>query len=393
MLRGAGLACRTGLRSLLFEVWDSRRVAQANLVSRTLGPWAGTVTHTDENQVCGMVPDEKWEKTQRMIRKVAAMLDHMSLLLHHLLVGRSFLNYVVCTYTWLNPYIKGLHLTIESWRLGREAPGFKLKGKDLEQAMAAWAESRGTPCRRADNGLEEDTPLRVEEAPVKVRAVPRLQRDVACLLELTGSRNPPQQLYQAKHVMAFFVIGDASGLGKGVAVVEQYGVDYESGPWRMRWRKKSSSVREAENLTDRVERLVKDELLFEHEVFVMTENTALEGAYYKGHSPSEKLNDIVFRLHKAEWDGGFLLHVLHILGKRMKATGVDGLSRGDLAEGILAGADPFSFFPFNLGANKRSKGAVSAWVRDWWRTKRGEDWGGFPLDEVTRESMFELKNM
>jgi hypothetical protein len=239
--------------------------------------------------------------------------------------------------------------------------------------MAAWAESRGTQCRWVEDGLEEDTPLHTEEAPVEVRAVPRLQRDMACLLELTESRNPPRQLYRAKHVMAFFAIGDASGSGKGVAVVEQYGVDYESGPWWMKWRKESSNVREAENLMDRVERLVKDKLLFEHEVFVMTDNTTFEGAYYKGHSPSKNLNNIVFRLHKAERDGGFLLHVLHISGKRMKATGVDRLSRGDLTEGILTGADPFSFLPFNLGANERSKGAVSAWIRDWWRTKRGKD--------------------
>jgi hypothetical protein len=72
-------------------------------------------------------------------------------------------------------------------------------------------------------------------------------------------------------------------------------------------------------------------------LFVMTDNTLFKGAYYKGHSPSEKLNDIVFRLHKAVRDGGFILHVLHISGKRMKATGVDGLSRGDLTEGMLAG--------------------------------------------------------
>jgi hypothetical protein len=79
-----------------------------------------------------MVSNEKWEKTQWMIREVVAMLDHKFLPLHHLLVVRGFLNYVVHTYTWLNPYIKGLHLTIDLWRPGREASGFKLKGKDLE---------------------------------------------------------------------------------------------------------------------------------------------------------------------------------------------------------------------------------------------------------------------
>ena len=79
-----------------------------------------------------------------------------------------------------------------------------------------------------------------------------------------------------------------------------------------------------------------------HEVFVMTDNMAFEGAYY-----SAKLNNIIFRLHKAKRDGGFILHVLHISGKRMKATGVDGLSRGNLREKMLAGTDPFSFLPFN----------------------------------------------
>jgi hypothetical protein len=109
------------------------------------------------------------------------------------------------------------------------------------------------------------------EAPEGVQAVPRLARDVECLMELTKSTEPPRQLYRAKHVVAFFVTGDASGSGKGVAVVEQYGVDYEAGPWKMQWRKESSNVREAENLTDRIERLSQESTLFEHEVFVLTD--------------------------------------------------------------------------------------------------------------------------
>ena len=125
----------------------------------------------------------------------------------------------------------------------------------------------------------------------------------------------------------------------------------------------------------------------------MTDNTAFEGAYYKEHSPSAKLNGIVFRLHKAERDGDFILHVLHISGKRMKATGVNGLSRGNLTEGMLAGADPFSVLPFNRGAEDRSQGAVGSWVLSWWRTKKGKDWGGMPLEEVTPETMFGLKDM
>ena len=60
---------------------------------------------------------------------------------------------------------------------------------------------------------------------------------------------------------------------------------------------------------------------------------------------------------------------------------------------MLAGADPFSFLPFNQGADERASGAVGEWVRSWWRTKKGKDWGGMPLEEVTPETMFELKDM
>ena len=84
----------------------------------------------------------------------------------------------------------------------------------------------------------------------------------------------------------------------------------------------------------------------------------------------------------------------------MKATGVDGLSRGDHTEGMMAGEDPMSFLPFHLGADARSRGRVGKWVRSWWRTsdqaqdpEQERDWGGLPLEEVNQDNMFELKNV
>ena len=101
-----------------------------------------------------MVSQEKWEKTKRLVMELSRMLEQDFLPLQRLLVIRGFLIYMVWTYPWLNPYIKGLHLTIDSWRPGREESGFKMRGKELEQALAAWAESRGLPCQREDD--EED---------------------------------------------------------------------------------------------------------------------------------------------------------------------------------------------------------------------------------------------
>jgi hypothetical protein len=155
-------------------------------------------------------------------------------------VIRGFLIYVVRTYPWLNPYIKGLHLMIDSWRPGREESGFKMRGKELEQALAAWVEGRDLPCRREDDGpdiIAPPPPLEGRESqacmgdrvPGDGRLVPRFWRDVACLLELTESRKPPRQLYRAKHtVHFFFVIGDVSQFSV------RYGYSFLARPTKVR---------------------------------------------------------------------------------------------------------------------------------------------------------------
>jgi hypothetical protein len=94
-----------------------------------------------------MLSQEKWEKIKLLIKEMSRMVEQDFLLLQRLLMIRGFLIYVVQTYPWLNPYIKGLHLRIDSWRPGREESDFKMRGKELKCALAAWAEGRGLPCR------------------------------------------------------------------------------------------------------------------------------------------------------------------------------------------------------------------------------------------------------
>jgi hypothetical protein len=344
-----------------------------------------------------MVSQEKWDKTKGLLKELTDMLTKGPLPLQRMLEIWGFLMYVVRTYPWLNPYMKGINLTIDSWRAGRAEDGFKMTAKELQVFESSKWSNAGLPCRRADEEEDGGTPAtqapEEECAPATVEPVPCYLRDLECLVKLTDTSEQPRQLYRARRQSAFFVVGDASGKGKGNAVIEQYGVDYESGAWNLEWREKSSNCREAENLTDRLERLVASGLLHDHEVFLITDNSSFEGAYYKGHSPTRNLSEIVFRVHKAERDGGFILHVIHISGKRMKASGVDGLSRGDLTEGMMGGQDPLSFIPFHLGADERSNGLVDTWVRSWWRSKRGADFGGLPLTQVTKDNMFELRDL
>ena len=45
------------------------------LPSRTPGPWAGMATHTNRDQVCGMVSQEKWETTKLLIIEPSMMVE------------------------------------------------------------------------------------------------------------------------------------------------------------------------------------------------------------------------------------------------------------------------------------------------------------------------------
>jgi hypothetical protein len=122
------------------------------------------------------------------------------------------------------------------------------------------------PCQQAEEHPEINPEAgnahgregRANELPVNMRPAPRFLQDLKYLSQLMDAEMLPRQLYQAKHLAALFVIGDASSKAKGAVVVSQHGLDYESGVWSEQWRGKSLNVREAENLTDRLERLAAE---------------------------------------------------------------------------------------------------------------------------------------
>jgi hypothetical protein len=262
-------------------IQDASRKRTSPMV--TPGPWAGMVTHTERGSVVGMLSQEKWDKTRRMIEELLEMIPKGPLPLQWMLEIRGFLMYIVRTYTWMNPYIKGMHNMIDSWQEGRAEDGFKLMAKERQRLQSLLLEARGLPCRRAEEGWEDQAAtlsqgLDERVASETVMPVERYLQDLECLQELTLTEEPPKQLYRATHQSALFVIRDASGKAKGSAVVEQYGVGYESGTWNLEWRLKLSNCREAESLTDRLEHLVGEGSLQNHEVFLITNNSAFKGA-------------------------------------------------------------------------------------------------------------------
>ena len=248
---------------------------------------------------------------------------------------RSFLNYVVRTYPWMNPYVKGLHLTIEGWRPGRVAGGWR------DNWRARSKPSLHMPARRAwdtrDEEARQEEGTEDQEAPATVAVQPRLRSDIRCLLQLTAPRTPPRERYRAGSTsVAYYMPGDASGKGFGSALIGPDRITYHAGTWAKEWRDESSNFREADNLVLKVEDLVKEGTMQDQELFLFTDNWVFENCYYKGHSASKKLSDVILRLYLAQRNGRLRLHVTHVTGTRMKAVGVDGLSRGDYLEGLVS---------------------------------------------------------
>ena len=73
--------------------------------------------------------------------------------------------------------------------------------------------------------------------------------------------------------------------GKGNTVIEQYGIDYKSGAWNLEWQEKSLNCRDAENLTDHLERLVANVSLLDHKVFLIRTTPLLRKLITRGILP------------------------------------------------------------------------------------------------------------
>jgi hypothetical protein len=107
--------------------------------------------------------------------------------------ARGFLVYVGRTYTTMLPYLKGVHLSIDSWWAHQDNEGWQIK------------ENGGSP-------LEEEP----ETTPSQVEAVPRVARDLEALEKLTVAEEPPEiRVCPVTTTSVAFMYGDASGVGFG----------------------------------------------------------------------------------------------------------------------------------------------------------------------------------
>jgi len=185
---------------------------------------------------------------------------------------RGFFVHLQCIYPAIAPYRTGVHLTLDSWRPDRDSDG--------------WADP---------DWIDDETKI---SAPQRATPVTRFAEDLQSLGDLFGPDHPPKRLVRTnKYTTCIYGFADASGSGFGSTfALPNSEVRYRYGVWGRDADHVSSNYHELRNVVEALEEAYHDGHLHNCEVFLFTDNSTREGAYYRGNSPSRSLFELVLRL-------------------------------------------------------------------------------------------------
>jgi hypothetical protein len=235
-----------------------------------------------------------------------------------------------------------------------------------DKAWNAYLEGQVAEGRMSEEELEAVLSMLLDAvAPELVRAVPRFKFDLHAMSLFFKPGSPPEVTDRVSKILyVMYGFGHASGMGFGSSIQTATGLLYRIGVWVGDKGNETSNYREFTNVVEALEEEGAIGRLAGCRVFFCTDNSTVEAAIYKGSSKSEKLHALVVRFLCLQSKFGVLVTVWHVSGKRMIAQGADGLSRGLLNEGVMAGELILSFVLFHLSAVDRSS-EVCDWVKSW----------------------------
>ena len=331
--------------------------------SQSPGLWSGSLVKTDNENVYVSTSQAKWNKgrsivfdwiAQYVTHDVSSASTEPSFDYKSMEKGRGFLVHLGTTYPWIMTRLKGVHHTLESWRGRRDLDGWKLKDDEWDTIC--------NEARRSDSDVLWPKPSHNG----LVVAVKRLRWDLLALGNLLSDTTPPLRLVRGRKLMIVkYGFGDASGSGFGTSWQDgDNGISYRHGVWGKDTSSRSSNFRELKNLVDSLESMSHSEDLCGVELFLFTDNVVAESAFYKGTSSSPLLFQLILRLIMLEKLNQMRIHLIHVAGTRMVAQGSDGLSRGNMLEGVMSGMSMLSFVPLNKSALEVQTN-LEDWLKSW----------------------------
>ena len=343
--------------------------------SKKPGAWSGAMCESIEGKGLFVTcSQEKWNKAKGIVdgrfREVvveeASSLDYKSLEKD---VG--FLVHMSRTFPSIFPYLRGIYNTLNGWRRGRDRDGWKLTRREWDLFLAMEEEMEDEELDTEERTRSGKMPAKTNgktsrsSVPGRVNPVPRLSRDLTALQRLFSEEHPPLRLVRGHLLNAVkYAFGDASKAGFGASWVSDKGVKYRFGTWGRDMDNSSSNLRELKNLVDTLKKMAVDGELEGSETFIFTDNSTAEAAFFKGSSKSKLLFELILELRELEMKNKAKIHFVHVAGTRMIAQGSDGLSRGNVSEGVMRGEAMSSFIPLNEGAFERSP-SLKEWLRSW----------------------------
>jgi len=150
---------------------------------------------------------------------------------------RGYLIYIARTYPMITLYLKGIHLTLDSWRPWRKEDRWMMSEKEIRHALL-------------EKGMLDDAQFGSGgKASCFVERVSRLRDDIHALKDLFEPEQPPRRsvcLISAAEVIYSF--GDASGSGFSSSFAIKGNLHYSSGQWHPSMAKESLNYRELANL-------------------------------------------------------------------------------------------------------------------------------------------------
>eukprot|EP00980_Cylindrotheca_fusiformis_P027728 scaffold22529_cov73-Cylindrotheca_fusiformis.AAC.2 len=319
------------------------------------GAWAGMIAEASHEGIFKTVAQAKWDKAKSILDRIYNELPNPEgLEFKQLERDRGFLIHLAATFKAMTPYLKGIHLTLDSWRANRRSDGWKMSPKEWAGFLAG-VQDPDLRDQLADLGNAGH--------PSFVHPVERLEGDLDTLRSFFKGDSPSRVCVRpSRFVQVVLGFGDASGNGFGGTFLSTAGLSYQIGVWK--YRGTSSCSFEFRNLLDALRREGEAGRLTDSFVLMMTDNQPVEEALFKGTSASKSLLQMVQEFHSLEMEFGFVALICHCSGKRMIAQGTDGLSRGGLNEGVMGGKSMLTFVPLHLPAFQRTS-LLEPWVKSW----------------------------
>ena len=333
------------------------------------GAWTGTIFRVSSTNITKSVTQEKWDKGRGIVmalfERCRSSPDQRPVLNRKELERETgFLNHLAMTFEVVTPYLKGFYLTLNSWRSHRDDEDWKVSDKRWIRILLAR--------RDVEDMVEEDWERgefgkNEELAPPTVRASTSFISDVSALEGIFSQKIVPVVSVRCRKVLTvIYGFGDASGSGLGATFTCGSGFNFRIGVWGANEDGESSNWKEFTNVVESLEEEGNEGNLESAEVYMFTDNSTVESCVARGSSSSPKLLGLVVRLQALSLRVGIKIHIFHVAGTRMIAQGTDGVSRGYLGHGVMAGESMSAFIPIHLGAGERGEAfGLVPWIRKW----------------------------